>query len=94
MATYRHALSGRGTVPEAGSRPPLGVRNAPSGKNRGMERLRRLGARWPWFGRVLDVHERVGDVNGSVVASAITVSVFVSLFPLLLIFTIALGANV
>ena len=56
-----------------------------------MERLRRLGARWPWFGRVLDVHERVGDVNGGVVASAITVSVFVSLFPLMLVAIAVVG---
>lgn len=56
-----------------------------------MERLRRLGARWPWFGRILDVHERVQDVNGRVVASAITVSVFVSLFPLILVVIAVVG---
>jgi membrane protein len=47
-----------------------------------MERLRRLGQRWPWLGRALDVHERVGEVNGGSVASSVTLTFFVSLFPL------------
>ncbi len=49
-----------------------------------MDRLRKLGSRWPWFGRVLDVHERVGEVNGGAMASSVTLTVFVSLFPLAL----------
>jgi membrane protein len=49
-----------------------------------MERLRRLGERWPWLARVLDIHERVGEVNGGSVASSVTLTFFVSLFPLAL----------
>ena len=50
-----------------------------------MDKLRVLGARWPWFGRLLDVHERVGEINGGFAASAITVTIFLSIFPLLLV---------
>lgn len=50
-----------------------------------MEKLRRMGDRWPWFGRVLDVHERVGEINGGFAASAITITIFLSIFPLLLV---------
>ena len=39
------------------------------------EKLRALGRRWPWFGRVLDVQDRVGEINGGFAASAITVIV-------------------
>ena len=49
-----------------------------------MDRLRALGKRWPWLGQVLDVNERVGEVNGGSVASSVTLTVFVSLFPLAL----------
>jgi membrane protein len=49
-----------------------------------MDRLRRLGERWRWLGRVLDVHERVGEVNGGSVSSSVTLTFFVSLFPLAL----------
>ena len=55
------------------------------------ERLRRLGERWPWVGRALDVQERVGEISGSSVASAITVTVFVSIFPLLLVTIAVVG---
>src|SRR4051794_18851981 len=50
-----------------------------------MDRLRRLAARWPWIGRVLDIHERVGEVNGGSVSSSVTLTFFVSLFPLALV---------
>lgn len=49
-----------------------------------MDRLRRLGERWRWLGRVLDVHERVGEVNGGSISSSVTLTFFVSLFPLAL----------
>jgi len=49
-----------------------------------MDRLRRLGERWRWLGRVLDVHERVGEVNGGSVSSSVTLMFFVALFPLAL----------
>jgi len=48
------------------------------------EKLGALGRRWPWLGRVLAVNERVGEVNGGSVASSVTLTVFVSLFPLAL----------
>lgn len=56
-----------------------------------MEKLRRLGERWPWFGRLLDVHERVGEINGGFAASAITVTIFLSIFPLLLVAISVIG---
>ena len=40
-----------------------------------MEKLRVLGDRWPWFGRLLDVQERMGEINGGFAASAITVTI-------------------
>lgn len=54
-------------------------------------KLRALGDRWPWLGRALDVQELVTEVNGSVVAAAITLTVFLSLFPLLLVAIAVLG---
>jgi membrane protein len=56
-----------------------------------MDRLRALGRRWPWFDKVLDVHERVGDVRGGFIASAITINVFLALFPLLLVVIAIVG---
>ena len=56
-----------------------------------MEKLRRLGDRWPWFGRLLDVQERVSEINGGFAASAITVTIFLSIFPLLLVVIAVVG---
>jgi membrane protein len=55
------------------------------------ERLRRLGERWRWLGRALEVQDRVGEVQGGMVASAITLSTFVSLFPLVLVAIAVVG---
>lgn len=55
------------------------------------ERLRRLGDRWPWLGEALDVQDRVGEINGSFAASAITMTVFISIFPLLLVAIAVVG---
>lgn len=55
------------------------------------ERLERLGRRWPWFGTALRVQERFGEVHGSQLAAAITLSAFLSLFPLLLVAVAVLG---
>jgi len=55
------------------------------------EKLRAFGRRWPWFGRVLDVQDRFGEINGGFAASAITVSVFVAIFPLLLVAIAVIG---
>ena len=56
-----------------------------------MEKLRAFGARWRWFGRMLDVHERVGEINGGFAASAITITIFLSIFPLLLVAIAVIG---
>lgn len=56
-----------------------------------MEKLRRLGDRWPWFGRMLDLQERVSEINGGFAASAITVTIFLSIFPLLLVVIAVVG---
>ncbi len=55
------------------------------------EKLRALGRRWPWLGRALDVQDRVGEINGSFAASAITISVFIAIFPLLLVTIAVIG---
>lgn len=55
------------------------------------QKLRALGRRWPWFGRALDVQDRVDEINGGFAASAITITVFVSLFPLLLVAIAVVG---
>lgn len=55
------------------------------------QRLRALGARWPWLGRAFDVQDRVGEINGSFAASSITVSIFIAIFPLLLVAIAVVG---
>ncbi|CAN5879431.1 inner membrane protein YhjD [soil metagenome] len=55
------------------------------------KRLRALGRRWHWLGRALDVQDRVGEINGGFAASSITISVFIALFPLLLVAIAVLG---
>ncbi|HEX9994850.1 MAG TPA: YihY/virulence factor BrkB family protein [Acidimicrobiales bacterium] len=47
-----------------------------------MDRFRR---RWPWLDFVLTVNDRFGEVNGGFVAAAVTLSVFLSIFPLILV---------
>lgn len=54
-------------------------------------KLRALGRRWPWLGRALDVQDRVGEINGSFAASAITLNVFVAIFPMLLVAIAVVG---
>lgn len=55
------------------------------------ERLERLCDRWPWFGRVMKVQGRYGELNGNYLAAAVTLSAFLSLFPLLLVGFAVLG---
>lgn len=55
------------------------------------ERLRAAGGRWPWLGQVLDVQERFAEVNGSFISSGIAVSVFIAMFPLLLVVIAVIG---
>jgi membrane protein len=49
------------------------------------ERLDRLGERWPWFGTVLRVYGRYNELNGNYLAAAVTLSAFLSIFPLVLV---------
>ena len=55
------------------------------------EKIQRLGERWPWFGAALAVHERFGEIDGGFAASAITVTVFIAIFPLLLVVIAVVG---
>lgn len=55
------------------------------------ERLDGLGERWRWFGTVLAIHKRYGELNGSYLAASVTLSSFLSLFPLLLFAIAVLG---
>ena len=55
------------------------------------EKLDRLGQRWRWFGTVLSVQKRYGELNGNHLASSVTLTAFLSLFPLLLFSIAVLG---
>ena len=48
-------------------------------------RLLALAERWRWLRVALDVQERVTELNGGFAASAVTVTLFLSIFPLLLV---------
>jgi membrane protein len=50
-----------------------------------------LARRWAWVRTTLRVHERFGEVHGGYLASAVTLTAFLSLFPLLLVAVAALG---
>jgi membrane protein len=50
-----------------------------------MARLERQGQRWNWLGFVLRVHNRANELHASQMASAITLTAFVTLFPLVLV---------
>ena len=52
---------------------------------------RRLGERYPFLVTAWAVHKRFGELNGSYLASAITLSSFLSLFPLLLVAISVIG---
>ncbi|MGE3621351.1 MAG: YhjD/YihY/BrkB family envelope integrity protein [Acidimicrobiia bacterium] len=51
----------------------------------------RLRGRWTWLDTALDVQDRVGAVGGGALAASITLSGFLSLFPLLLVGIAATG---
>ncbi|MEO7556507.1 MAG: YhjD/YihY/BrkB family envelope integrity protein [Acidimicrobiales bacterium] len=55
------------------------------------ERVAKLRRRWPWFDVALQVQGRYGELQGSVVAGSVTLSLFLSLFPLLLFGTAIIG---
>ena len=53
------------------------------------EKLDEYGERWRWFGTTLKVQKRYTELNGNYLASAVTLTAFLSIFPLLL-FAIAI----
>ena len=53
------------------------------------EKLDEYGERWKWFGTTLKVQKRYSELNGNFLASAVTLTAFLSIFPLLL-FAIAI----
>lgn len=55
------------------------------------EKLQQLGERWPALGTALGTQQRFAEVNGSFVSAAITVSIFISVFPLLLVAIAVIG---
>jgi membrane protein len=55
------------------------------------EKLNELGERWPWFGTVLAVQNRYGELNGNYLAASVTLTSFLALFPLLLFAIAILG---
>jgi YihY family inner membrane protein len=50
-----------------------------------------LARRWAWVRTALRVHERFGEIHGAYLASAVTLTAFLSLFPLLLVAVAVLG---
>ncbi|MDQ3895771.1 MAG: YihY/virulence factor BrkB family protein [Actinomycetota bacterium] len=55
------------------------------------EKLDDLGERYKWFGTVLAVQKRYSELNGNYLASSVTLSAFLSIFPLLLFAIAILG---
>ncbi len=55
------------------------------------EKLEELGERWKWFGTILAVQKRYSELNGNYLASSVTLTSFLSLFPLLLFAIAVLG---
>jgi membrane protein len=56
-----------------------------------MGRLERLGKRWRWLGWALAVHKRYGELYGNQMASAVTLTAFLTLFPLVLVGIAVIG---
>ncbi len=56
-----------------------------------MRRLERLGRRWRWLGFTLAVHRRFGELYGNQMASAVTLTAFLTLFPLVLVGIAVIG---
>jgi membrane protein len=55
------------------------------------EMLDELGQRRKWFGTVLAVQKRYSELNGNYLASAVTLTAFLSIFPLLLVAIAIIG---
>jgi membrane protein len=56
-----------------------------------LERLRALPDRYPWLGLVLSIQQRFSELHGSQLAASVTLSAFLSLFPLLLVAIAVIG---
>lgn len=56
-----------------------------------MGRLERLGERWGWLGWALAVHKRYGELYGNQMAAAVTLTAFLTLFPLVLVGIAVIG---
>lgn len=56
-----------------------------------MGRLERLGKRWRWLGFALAVQKRFGELYGNQMASAVTLTAFLTLFPLVLVAIAVIG---
>jgi membrane protein len=54
-------------------------------------KLARLKERSPWLAVAIDVQKRFGELQGGMIASAVTLALFLSLFPLLLVGTAVVG---
>jgi len=54
-------------------------------------RIERFRRRWKWFDVVMAVQDRFGELEGGTVAAAVTLTIFVSLFPALLVGTAIVG---
>jgi membrane protein len=50
-----------------------------------------LARRWAWVGTLIDVQKRFGEVHGGFLAAAVTLTAFLSLFPLLLVSVAVVG---
>ncbi len=55
------------------------------------EKLDQLGQRYKWLGTILAVQKRYGELNGNHLASSVTLTSFLSIFPLLLFAIAVLG---
>ncbi|MGH9186906.1 MAG: YihY/virulence factor BrkB family protein [Acidimicrobiales bacterium] len=56
-----------------------------------MARLKALPDRWPWLAVLIAVQRRFGEINGGFIAAALTLALFLSLFPLVLVALAVLG---
>ena len=76
----------------AGTPPPTHEGSAPGagGYLLGVQLLERV-KRWRWVAFALDVQRRMGEIGGGVLASAVTLTIFLSLLPLLLVAIAVLG---
>ncbi|MCA1692455.1 MAG: YihY/virulence factor BrkB family protein, partial [Actinobacteria bacterium] len=100
LASARALLDRRSPVtPGGGQSGPAGAPPSSTSKGDGEKepaggikgRLEAVGRRFPFFGRILDVQERYGEVRGNNIAAAVTLQSFLSLFPLILVAVAVIG---